>query len=242
MMSIIETISKSIITAFFSVFFAIIGKPKAPQFMKKGMKLYETGDFSQFFQTIRIWDAPYENILESIPTRGVVIDLGCGDGLLANSIALSRPKLSVFGIDLNKKRIKEANKGVTNAKFVAGDIVSKDIPMADVIILSHVFHHLLSRSDQEKLLAKCIKKLKKGGKLLIIEIDTKPFLKYLLTYFVDVVIVPILFEGRLINTKIFYRSEKEWMDLFKKNKLSVKACNGSEGKPFSHVIFLCRKD
>lgn len=240
-MEMVKSIFQSIIKIFFDIYFSFFGKPKINSSMKKTLSLYKTGDFSEVFQTIRIWDAPYEVIDKIVPKKGIIVDLGCGDGLLANYIATSRPKTKVFGIDLNRERIKEAEKCVKNTKFVYGDILKKEIPKADVILVIHVFHHLTSKKAQEKLIEECYTKLKKSGKLIVAEVAEKPFLKYQFSWFTDHVIVPILFESKLYNPDIFFRRVDEWQKLFDKLGFNHKSIKADKSKPFSHVVFECTK-
>lgn len=240
-MKLIKSAFQFIIKSFFTIYFAIVGKPKVNNSMKRTIALYKSGDFSETFQQIRTWDAPYEEIDKLIPTKGIIVDLGCGDGLLANYIAISRPKTKVFGIDVNKDRIKDAKKSVKNASFVLGNVLKKGIPQADVILIIHVLHHLESKNAQEKLLASCKLKLKKNGKLIIAEVSEKPTLKYIFSWLTDHITVPILFEGKIYNPDVFFRSDKEWKILFKRLGFKTQQTLAHAGKPFSHVIFECKK-
>lgn len=237
--NLINLVLKIILKIFFVVFFA--GKKNDDRRAEKIIKLYESNDFSGTFTKIRLWDAPFKQIEKLVPKKGLIIDLGCGDGIMSNYLAIEDPKRKIIGIELNKGRIKVADKGLKNTKFISGDILKKDVPSADIILLLHVFHHLLSFNEQELLIKKIYQKLKKNGKLIIAEIDTKPFLKYWFTYLVDVVVVPILFEGKIFSEKIFYRSEKEWMNLLTNNGFKCKVVSMEKGKPFSHITFECIK-
>lgn len=208
---------------------------------QKVSMLYKGYGFSELFAKIRIWDAPLERIAKLVSKEGVVVDLGCGDGLFTNYLALNSAKRKVIGIEINPQRLKEAEKGIKNVKFKGGDILKAEIPPADTILLIHVLHHLSSYQQQIQILKQCQTKLRKNGKLIIVEIVKRPFLKYLLTWFVDVVIFSILFEGKKINSQIFYRDEKGWKELLKELGFSVVAQRAAKGKPFSHMIFSCRK-
>lgn len=209
--------------------------------IKRVSELYKNTGFSELFAKIRIWDAPLEMIAELVPQMGTVVDLGCGDGLFTNYLALDDSGRRVVGIEINPSRIKEAEKGIKNVKFQHGDILKTDFPLADTILLIHVLHHLSSYEQQMKLIDQCKDKLKKDGNLIIVEIIKRPFLKYLFTWLVDVLVFAILFEEKTFNSKIFYRSDKDWRDLLTKKGFSVKTKKASKGKPFSHMIFCCRK-
>lgn len=236
-LDLIENVSKFLVQVVFSFLFWIVGKPDKSFEMQKAVELYKKdGSFSELFTRIRLWDAPYEEIQKKIPKKGLIIDLGCGDGFLVNYLALLNRNCKFLGIELNKYRVALANKGLTNTKFIQSDISNSDIPKADVILLVHVLHHLQSKEIQESVLQECFKKLNKEGKLLIVEIDYKPKLKYFLTWFVDVCVVPILFDKKLIDFNINYRSENQWVQLLKKIGYLVTVENADKGKPFSNVI------
>jgi len=162
----------------------------------KTIALYKDSGWKKFFAHIRFWDAPLTELERYIPKSGTIIELGCGDGILSNYLALSSKDRKVIGIDIDKKRIKEANKKLSNTKFVLGDIRKSEIPDADTIVISHVLHHFSSFEEQEKVINHCYKKLKKNGKLIIMEILVKNNLKYLNGWIFDHFLVPIFFEKR----------------------------------------------
>lgn len=239
-MKIIKQFLVSLIEIFFNIYFYFFGKPKLSKDLKKAIELYKGQGFSSLFKLIRVWDAPYQEIERIIPKRGEIIDLGSGDGLLANYLGISSPKRKVFGIELNKSRLVESNRGLKNVKFKVGDILKSEITKVDAILLIHVFHHLPNREAQVKMLEACKKNLNNNGKLIVAEIIQKPFLKYLFTYLTDTLILPIVFNNKLIDTNINYRSDSEWKKLFKSYGFNVKTTYPHKGMPFSHVLYECQ--
>ncbi|SRR5258708_958675 len=231
-----ESLEK-IISVFFKIYFLVNPAEKNSENLDKALDLYKGKGFVELFSEIRTWDAPFESIESKVPIQGVIVDLGSGDGLLGNYLAIASPKRHVFGIELNKERVKNSYKGFKNTKFLYGNILKADIPKADCILLVHVLHHLNSFDEQEKLIEKCKTKLRKGGKLLIVEISEQPFSKYMFTKFTDMVIVPILFENRIFNPNINFRKISDWRKLLKNFGFNVKVSYPHKGKPFSHVLF-----
>jgi 2-polyprenyl-3-methyl-5-hydroxy-6-metoxy-1,4-benzoquinol methylase len=234
-----KSLLQALLRAFFFVFFRAFGEPEFDSDAKDTISLYAGGGFGALFARIRFWDAPFGEIERMVPKAGQITELGCGDGLLSNYLAISGQRRKVLGIEINRNRLGEAEKGVANAKFVWGDIVKSDLPDSDCILLIDVLHHLYSKEDQEKVLGKAKSKLKKGGKVIVAEIVERPFWKCVFTWFTDVVIVPILFEGKLFTTNIYYRKEKEWELLLKDLGFKVKMVPASAGRPFSHMIYVC---
>ncbi len=226
----------AVIAIFFKIYFFVFGEPKIDKKLKQALSLYKVGGFSELFSIIRSWDAPYLEIESVVPKSGLIVDLGSGDGLLSNYLAIASSKRKIIGIEINKGRLKESDKGLKNVKFTLGDIVKEKIPESNAIILAHVLHHLNSFSEQVELLKLCRKKLKRGGKLIIIEIIETPFLKFIFTALVDYFVLPALFEGKLISSKIHYRSVSGWKETLKNVGFSNRFKLIHKGMPFSHVI------
>lgn len=239
-MKIAKRVMQFAVKIFFSLFFAVFGKPRISAKLRQTLELYKGSGFSETFSRARVWDAPFGEVLKYIPDKGIVVDLGCGDGILTNFLALSRPKVKFIGIELNKERVVDADRGLINAKFVHGDILKTNVPQADVITIVHVLHHLPSKKDQEILLTGLKRKLKRGGKIVVVEIIEKPILKYWFTWITDAITVPILFQGKLFASDFYYRTKKEWEVLFEKLNFKVKSHMAHKGKPFSHIVFVCR--
>ncbi len=79
-----------------------------------------------------------------------VLDIGCGCGAVALSIAKALPTSNVTGIDLDKKKLAQANSGELphNLSFVEGD-ATLNLPdgLWDVVVLSNVLEHIIDRED-----------------------------------------------------------------------------------------------
>jgi len=209
---------------------------------QKTIELYSGTGWKAIFSKIRFWDAPYEEVEKLVPKKGKILDLGCGEGVFANFLALSSKNRRILGIELDKERLAAANRGIKNASFKQGDATSVKIPLVDCIIAFHLFHHLKSFNDQEKLLQKSVNALKPGGRLIVVEVDIKPTFKYLVSWITDHFIVPILFEKKLYTPDIYFRKKAEWESLFEKYGLSCRVISAEKGKPFTHVILECKSD
>jgi uncharacterized protein len=240
-MRILREVVIFLLRVFFDVYFFVFGKPEVSPNLKKVLAMYKSGGFEEFFSYIRIWDAPFNEIEKNVPKSGTITDLGCGEGILTNFLAISSFKRKLVGIEIDKERINQANKGIPNVSFKYGDVTKIEIPKSDVIIFSHLLHHLSSYKKQEDLINTSLKSLKKDGYLIIVEVDTKPFLKYLISLLTDYLLVPWLFD-RKIYEKAYFRNSSEWTQLFQKYSLKVKILRADRGRPFSHVIYLLRKE
>lgn len=209
--------------------------------IEKTIKLYSGLGLHSFFPKIRFWDAPFLDVEKLVPSSGSVIDLGCGEGIFTNFLGLMSGRRKIIGIEISKTRIKIANRGVNNVKFVHGDVTKASFPQADAIVLFHLLHHLKLPIEQEKVIHKCVKALKKNGKIVIVEIDPKLSMKYAFTWVTDHFIVPIFFEGKIFEPHITFRKKEDWVLVLRGLGLNCKVLKVEEGKPFSHIIIVATK-
>lgn len=205
---------------------------------KQAISLYAVTPWEVFLSNFKFWEEPYEVVDRILPKEGTITDLGCGEGLLANYLALSSPKRKITGYEIAPERLSRAKKGVSNASFKVGDIVKVSYPKSDFVVLFHVLHHLPGRQAQERVLNKAKGSIKKGGKLVIVEVYVKPTLKYLAAWIADHFLVPWVFEKRFY-TKAYFRREKEWLSLLKRLGFKVKVKEETKGRPFPNIIFEC---
>jgi len=86
--------------------------------------------------------------LQNIDKNSVVLDIGCGNGHLANKLAVKAQK--VVAIDILQKNIDIANKNFKkpNIEFIKGDATQCNFNQKfDYIILSNVLEHIEVRID-----------------------------------------------------------------------------------------------
>jgi len=110
--------------------------------------------------------AYHDFFVERISAGSAVLDIGCGYGAVARSIAQRVRDVAVTGIDLDQSRLGQAiaAENPANLKFVLGDVLT-DLPPGhwDVIVLSNILEHIDQRVDfLMKLIAKT-----NAGKLLV---------------------------------------------------------------------------
>ena len=204
------------------------------------INLYSGSGWKSLFTKIRFWDAPYLIVEKMIPQKGYIIDLGCGEGIFSNFLGISSKGRKVLGIEVDINRLKVANHGIKNVTFKWGDATKIKLPFADTIILFHVLHHLNSYEAQESVIDNCLRKLKKGGKLIIVEVEPKISFRYFITWLTDHFIVPILFEKRLYS-QIFFRNSNEWKKFIHERDFKCNITLAEKGYPFTHVILECQK-
>lgn len=210
------------------------------QLVDQTIALYGKLGWKSYFAKIRFWDAPYLEVEKMVPKEGKIIEIGCGEGVFSNFLALSSKDRTVYGLDIDRTRISQADRGLKNTKFVHADAVNANVPPADVLVLFHVLHHLNSPADQEIVLSNCRGKVAKNGKMIIVEVEPKFSIKYLITLFTDHFLVPWLFEKRLYSP-IYFRRSKDWVKILNSLGFTCKVKSAEEGMPFSHIILDCTK-
>ena len=92
----------------------------------------------------------HEFFVARIPAGARVLDIGCGYGAVARTIARRVPGVQVAGIDSSAERIAEAvaADNPPNLTFILGD-ARKSIPDGpwDTVVLSNILEHLERRVD-----------------------------------------------------------------------------------------------
>lgn len=205
---------------------------------KQAINLYAGTPWESFLSKFKFREEPYEVVEKMLPEHGTIIDLGCGEGLLSNYLAIAAPKRKVIGIEIERERLKRAKKGVKNAFFSVGDIIKAAYPNADAVALFHVLHHLPGKEAQEEVLKKAKNSLEKKGKLVIVEVHVRPTIKYVAAWIADHFLVPWVFEKRFY-TKAYFRKEREWKTLLEKMGFKIKVTEETKDRPFPNIIFEC---
>src|SRR3989344_8533573 len=104
----IKKILQFLLSIFFGLLFRLEKKEKSSSNFVQVSKLYAKGGFGELFAKIRIWDTPLELLEKMVPKNGLIADLGCGDGLVTNYLALKASTRQISGIDKNLSRIELA--------------------------------------------------------------------------------------------------------------------------------------
>jgi SAM-dependent methyltransferase len=86
--------------------------------------------------------------IDRIKNGEKVLDIGCGYGSVAYSIANFHKKSQVLGVDMDDTRLKQAieSKKLKNLNFFSGD-ATENLPSGDwnVVVLSNVLEHIQKR-------------------------------------------------------------------------------------------------
>ena len=92
----------------------------------------------------------HDFFVENIEDKETVIDVGCGYGAVARTIAKNCPKSQILGIDINKESIDTAKSENTynNLSFRCCDAIKMRMSTDwDVVILSNILEHIDDRIE-----------------------------------------------------------------------------------------------
>ena len=131
------------------------------------------------------WDPVFEHLLERglIAPRTCVLDLGCGQGLLASHVAAAARAarqgrwpsgwaeapvdVRVSGIELLARDVARARHALgDDVDIVCADIRTTAFPRVDAIVILDVLHYL-SIAEQDDVLARVRSALPSGGRLVL---------------------------------------------------------------------------
>ena len=188
-------------------------------------------------------DPMYREILSSgLPEGGVLLDLGCGRGILL-TLLLVGDGARASGRKLVGVESREALAAVARiatadrATIVTADVRTVNFPRSRALVMLDLLHYL-SAVDQENLIRRASAALEPGGVMLIREPDRARTLRFLATRVGERLACVMRGEWR---RRLHYRGEAAWCALLRQEGLSVTSRPASRGTPFTNVLFRCEK-
>ena len=178
---------------------------------------------------------PLKDIDHALPQSGKIVDLGCGEGLVSFAIAQRRAR-TVIGVDQNKSKINQAKSRVgdqKNINFLTANILLYQLPHElSGCVIADVLHHL-SRKSQKQLLTRISRHLKRGGVLVIKEINRLDVIRSKTSRLWDFLLYP--------HDQINYLSSGEIEMIMKKLGFTVTQQKKHLLVPASINIYICTK-
>jgi 2-polyprenyl-3-methyl-5-hydroxy-6-metoxy-1,4-benzoquinol methylase len=199
--------------------------------------LYRSANLPSWYTALKLWILPLEEFSRHLPSRGRILDVGCGYGYLANYLSLMSAERHVIGNDVDPGRIRvaQATRGDRAAvEFLAADAraLSGDF---DGVALADMLHHV-PYEEQEPLLKDLYAKLRPGGVLVMRETDRRLRLRYLVFNY--------CLEWWLYRRqeKLRFRKASEWARLLSGVGFVVRqAIPNKPWAPYLTVTFVCVK-
>ena len=183
--------------------------------------------------------------------RARVLDLGCGQGLLAAWLLAARaleaasawPRSwpaapqpqQLLGVEINPREVERAQLALgARAQVVLGDIRHVDYAAADAIVMLDVLHYI-DYAAQEAALARALSALTPGGVLLLRIGDAAGGAHFRLGKAVDR-IVALVRRGRWLP--LWCRPLREWLALLERLGFRARVVPMSGGTPFADLLLI----
>lgn len=188
-----------------------------------------------------------------IAPQARVLDLGCGQGLLASLLracssvaqhgrwpshwAAAPTAVRVTGIELMPRDVARAKASLGNAaEFVCGDMRHIPFPEADTVVILDVLHYI-SVPEQNEVLARVRRALPVGGSLLLRVGDASAKPRFLVSQWVDALVTRA--RGHRVLPQ-FCRSLAEWVAQLESLGFEVHSQPMSQGTPFANVLLVAK--
>ncbi len=122
---------------------------------------------SEFDQTRKTQWLEFQHFLEYVENNVKVLDLGCGNGRLYDS--LKDKKIDYLGVDNNSVLLEKARQNFPDATFQLGDMVDLNLPdkSFDVVFCIASFHHIPGRKLRYRAVSEIHRVLKADGILVL---------------------------------------------------------------------------
>lgn len=106
------------------------------------------------------------DVLELIDTADVkdVLDLGCGNGALTNTLA--ERGFSVVGMDASEEMLEIARNNYPGIRFIRSDAVNFALEKPVDVVFSNAVFHWIDQESQPKMLECVYRALKSGGQFV----------------------------------------------------------------------------
>jgi SAM-dependent methyltransferase len=186
-------------------------------------------------------DPAFRHFLEAglIPAGARVLDLGCGQGLLASLLrAAPAPHIASYrGLELMARDVERAHRALSaDCGVERGDIRDADFGTVDAVVILDVLHYM-PRDAQDAVLRRVRDALAGGGVLLLRVGDAAAGLPFRLSNWVDWTVALARGHGA---TRFHCRSVAQWRSALEALGFDVQAEPMSRGTPFANVLLRAR--
>ena len=188
-----------------------------------------------------------------VPDAAHVLDLGCGQGLLASWLMAAEEchragewyegwpppptAWSFRGVELMSRDVARAREALAEMGSVeVGDIRTVDFGMADAVVILDVLHYM-GTASQEAVLGRVRTALSPSGVLLLRIGDAGGGLPFRISNWVDQAVSFVRGHGLL---RLHCRSLRDWIALLERLGFRTDAIPTSANTPFANVLLVAR--
>lgn len=202
-------------------------------------------------------DPVFRGMLErgDLPPAARVVDIGCGQGLLASLLAAidgcpewpaawpAAPRGARYhGIELMQRDVTRAESAlaglVPRPSFDCADMREAALPPCDVVVILDVLHYV-NHADQQALLQRVHQALQPGGRLLLRVGDAGQRRGFVISQWVDRLVTWV--RGHRVPPT-WGRTVTEWQRLLQGLGFVVQPVPMSQGTPFANVLLVAQVD
>lgn len=192
-----------------------------------------------------------------IPARARVLDIGCGQGLLAALLgsldgqsaaerawpagwAPAPTGTQVHGIELMPRDVARAQQALAHlgprARFTQGDMCDTDFGQADTVVILDVLHYV-GYEAQDEVLRRVKAALTPGGTLLLRVGDAAAGLPFKISHWVDALVT--FARGHRLS-RLYCRPLSQWQQCLAALGFQVEAIPMHQGTPFANILLVAR--
>src|SRR5690606_24720471 len=199
-------------------------------------------------------DPAFAGLLEHgmIPNGSRILDIGCGQGLLASWLLSARrlyeqgewlaewpepPVASVHGIELMSSDVERARNALGDAaQFTVGDMCKVDFGKVDAGVILDVLHYV-SYEAQDDVLRRVRDALSPNGRLLLRVGDANGGWRFRCSLYVDHIVT---FARGHRNSRLYCRPLTKWEAVLRQLGFRVEAMPMYEAPPLANILLDAR--
>lgn len=193
------------------------------------------GAGARLYRRLRLRFGGLAALAARLPREGLVVDLGCGEGLLVHLLRDAAPGVRVLAVDHDAARIARVAASAPGVEVACADFATFELPPCDGIALVDVLHYL-DAAAQERLLDRAAAALRPGGTLLLREPDAGGGWRFRLARLHERVFLGLGWTRAALGR---FRSGAEWTSLLAARGLAAE-CEPPRG-PYADRVVVGRK-